>query len=252
LVVVLRDVPEPALLIRRLDDERGALVAAGVAISALPIRPDGAFVEDGVPQAELEAILQHGALAAGVDDDFGPDFDLGAVLALNAGADGAGALEQHLQHARRFMDLDALLGRVAQHHQIELAAHDLPGLGALVRLVVPEVEGRRQLALGIDELHAVFLDEMALLHFVQHLEPLEHPIGLGNERLADMEAGKALALAEDDVAAVRGQERGAGAAGGAAADDEYVGELRKLRGHRGHMNLHARASFQYTVFTIVV
>ena len=37
-VVVLRDVPAPALLVRRLDDERGPLVPAGVAVGALASR----------------------------------------------------------------------------------------------------------------------------------------------------------------------------------------------------------------------
>ena len=49
--------------------------------------------------------------------------------------------------------------RVVEHHLVELAANDLPGLRALVRLVVPEVERRRLLARRVDELDAVLLDE---------------------------------------------------------------------------------------------
>ena len=114
-------------------------------------------------------------------------------------ADRALALEEHLQHAHALVHLDAVLARVVEHHLVELAAHDLPGLRALVRLVVPEVERRRQLAARVDELHAVLLDEVALLHLVQHAEPLEHPVGLGDQRLADVEAREALALEERDA-----------------------------------------------------
>ena len=71
---------------------------------------------------------------------------LRAVLVLDADADGPVAVEQHLQHAGRLMDLDAVLAGVVEHHHVELAADDLPGLRALVRLVVVEVERRRQLA----------------------------------------------------------------------------------------------------------
>ena len=118
------------------------------------------------------------------------------VLGLDRHADGAIAFEQHVEHAHAFVHVDAVLARVVQHHLVELAAHDLPGLRALVRLVVPEIERRRQLAVRVDELHAVLLDEVALLHLRQHVEPLEHPVGLGNQRLADVEARKALALEE--------------------------------------------------------
>src|SRR5262249_45105199 len=232
------DVPEPALLVGCLDDKSRAFVPAGVAVSALPVGPDGAFVEHGIPEPQLEAILEHGALAARIDDDLGADNVLRAVFTLDAGGDGAVVFEEYVEHARRFMDFDALFGGVAQHHEIELAAHHLPGLRALVWLVVPEVEGRRQLAARIDELHAELLDEMARFHLVEHLQSLEHPIRFVDEGFADMEAWKALALAEDNLGAVLSEEGGASAAGGTAADDEHVCGL----GHGlGHRVLHDRA-----------
>ena len=73
-----------------------------------------------------------------------------------------------------------------------------------MRLVVVEVERRRQFAGGVDELHAVFLDEVAVLHLVEHLEPLEHPVRFGDQRFADVEAREMLALEELDVVAVLG------------------------------------------------
>ena len=38
------------------------------------------------------------------------------------------ALEQHLQHARPLVDVDAVLAGVVQQQVVELAAADLPGL----------------------------------------------------------------------------------------------------------------------------
>ena len=66
-----------------------------------------------------------------------------AVTVLDSHADGAVAVEQHVVHADALVDVHAVRPGVLQHHPVELAAHDLPGLRALVRLVVPEVEGRR-------------------------------------------------------------------------------------------------------------
>ena len=69
-----------------------------------------------------------------------------AVLGLDAHADGPVALEQHLQHARAFVDVDAMLAGIVEHQVVELAAAHLPGLRRFVRLVVDEVERLRQLA----------------------------------------------------------------------------------------------------------
>ena len=120
------------------------------------------------------------------------------------------------------MRLDAVLPCVVQHHLIEFASHDLPRLRALVRLVVPEIERRRELATGIDELHAVFLDEMALLHFGQHVQALQHPVCFGNQRFADVEPGKPLALEELDAIASLCDERRHRRARRPAANDDDV------------------------------
>ena len=65
---------------------------------------------------------------------------------MHAHADGPVAVEQHLQHADPFVHLDAVLAGVVEHHLVELAAQHLPGLRALVRLVVAEVERLGKLA----------------------------------------------------------------------------------------------------------
>jgi hypothetical protein len=76
---------------------------------------------------------------------------------LHAHAHGAAVLHQHVEHAHALVRVDAVLARVLEHHLVELAAHDLPGLRALVRLVVPEVEGRRQLAVAFTNCTLYFL-----------------------------------------------------------------------------------------------
>ena len=226
-----RDVPPPAPLVGRLHDQRGALVAVVVLGRALVVGPDRALVEQRIPDAQAVAVHQHRRLAAGVDDHRRPHLAPRAVRLLDLHADGALALEDHLEHVHALAGVDAVLARVLEQHLVELAALDLPRLRALVRLVVPEVERRRQLAVGADELHAALLDEVAALHLVQHVEPLQHPVGLGDERLADVEAREGLALEQLDAAPVLGEQRRDGGTGRSAADDDDVG---RRGGHCTH------------------
>ena len=205
----------------RLQHHRGAFVAAGVAVGALPVRPDRALVQQRIPHAQLEPVLQQRRLSARIDDDLGAN--VAAPVAVgNAHAARAIALEQHVDDVHAVERLDAVLARVVEHHLIELASDDLPRLRAFVRLVVPEVERRRQLAAGIDELHAVLLDEVALLHLRQHVEPLQDPVGLRNQRLADVKAWKFLALEEADLEPVLRQQRRRGRPGRAATNHDNV------------------------------
>src|SRR5688572_2360563 len=64
---------------------------------------------------------------------------------------------------------------------------------------------------------------MALLHLGEHVQTLQHPVGVGDERLADMEAREMLAFEELDLETFLGDQRGRRGAGRAAADDEGVG-----------------------------
>ena len=208
---------------RRLDDHRGAFVAAGVAIRAFPVGPDGAFVEHRIPDAQAQPVRISSRSGRWHRRRPWRATSLRvAVLALDLHADGPVVLEEHVEHARAFVDVDAVLAGVVEHHLVELAAHDLPGLRALVRLVVPEVERRGQLAVRVDELHAVLLDEVALLHLRQHVQPLEHPVGLRNQRFADVKARETLALEELDAIAALGDQRGHRRSGRTAADDDDV------------------------------
>src|SRR3989449_1277513 len=245
-VVVQGDVPEPAVALRirgplppgprRLQHHGRAFVAAGVAIRAFPVRPDGALVQHRIPDTQAETILNQPGLPAGVDDDLGADVTAPAAVLLNRDTDRtAGAersrrvvLEDDINDADAFVDRDAMLARVVEHHFVELAAHHLPGLRTLVRLVVPEVERRRQLAARVDELHAVLLDETALLHFRQHVQPPQHPVGFGNQRFADVKARKLLALEELDAHALLRQQRRTRRSRGTATDHNDISHLFSL------------------------
>src|SRR5262249_27318755 len=164
----------------RLNDEGCALVVACVPISPAPVSPDRALVEHRVPGAKLEAILKKGALSAGIDNHASPHFAWRALVELDSDADGSIAFKKPIEHARPFMSPNAVLAGVIEHHHVEFTANDLPGLRAVVGFVVPEIKGSRQLAPGIDKLDAVFLDEVAFLHLLQHSQPLEHPVGFRN------------------------------------------------------------------------
>jgi hypothetical protein len=124
----------------------------------------------------------------------------------------------------------AVLAGVVEVELVELAAPHLPRLARLVRLVLVEVERLRQLAALVDELHRVLLDEVARLHLLQHPGPLQPVVGVRDHRLADVEAREVLALEQLDAVALLRQERRAGGAGGAAANDYHVDFAD--RGHR--------------------
>ena len=226
---MLRDIPEPAGAARRLQDQRGAFVAARVAIGAFPVRPDRPFVQDRIPDAQPQPILNEPGLAARVDHDPRPHFAHRALRGPDRHADRPPVLEEDVQHAHALVRRDPVRARVLEQQLIELAAHDLPGLRALVRLVVPEVEGRRQLAARVDELHAVFLDERALLHRGQHAQALEDPVGLRDQRLADVKARKTLPLEQRDPVALLREERRDSRARRPTANDHHLGLRRRGR-----------------------
>src|SRR5206468_1162573 len=141
-----------------------------------------------------------------------PDFHSGGAL----------SFEQYFGYVHAFVRFDTVLAGILQHHPVEFAAHYLPGLRALVRLVVPEVEWRRQLSAGAHKLHTVLLDEMAAAHLVQHVQTPQHPVCFRDERFADMEAGKVLPFEQLDLKTLLRHEGGNGRAGGSAADHDYI------------------------------
>src|SRR5687768_8350535 len=101
-----------------------------------------------------------------------------------------------------------------------------------MRFILPEIERGRQFAAGVYELDAVLLDEVAGLHLVQHVEPLEDPVGLRNQRFADVKSGETLALEQVDLDAVLGQQRGDGGSRWTAANHYDLGCSRRLHNSR--------------------
>src|SRR5262245_42645262 len=124
------------------------------------------------------------------------------------------------------MDLDVVGAGVVEQELVELLAVYLPGLGTFVWVVIEEIERLGQLAVVVDELHAVFLDKSAPFHPGKQVEPLQDPVGLRDQRLADVEAREALALEEEDAVTVLGDQRGHSRTGGPAADDYHIGRPR--------------------------
>src|SRR5207249_9614377 len=88
-----------------------------------------------------------------------------------------------------------------------------------------EVKRLGQLALLANELNAVLFDEPASPHLGQHVEALENPVGLGNERLADVKAREALALEQLNLDALLSDERGRGGPRWPAANDDDLGRV---------------------------
>ena len=64
----------------------------------------------------------------------------------------------------------------------------IPDFSWLIGL--PHVEIERLQGDVLANFPTVLLDEAALLHLRQHVEPLEHPVGLGDERFADVKPRK--------------------------------------------------------------
>src|SRR5438128_12588420 len=79
-----------------------------------------------------------------------------------------------------------------------------------MRFVIPEVERCRLLTPGVDELHAVLLNEAALVHLRKHVEPLQHPVGLRDQGFADVKTREALAIEQLDAVSLlrEGRRRG--------------------------------------------
>ena len=88
--------------------------------------------------------------------------------------------------------------------------------------MIVEIERLGQLALGGDELHAVFLDKRAAAHLVEHLEPLEHEEGSGMSDSPMWKRGKRSRSNNCTLMTMLSQQvRDCGAAG-TAADDNHL------------------------------
>ena len=62
------------------------------------------------------------------NDDARPHFLGRAIFCFDSYANRPFAFEQDVHDAHAFVSFDAVLARVVQHHVVEFAANDLPGL----------------------------------------------------------------------------------------------------------------------------
>src|SRR4029450_5010122 len=111
-VVVLGDVPEPAVLAGGLQHHGCAFVATRVAVGAFPVPPDPSFVQNGTPDPEAQSILNQTGLSARVHDNPGPYFTNRAVLVPDRDACSTILVPQDIGHPYALMSGHALLARV--------------------------------------------------------------------------------------------------------------------------------------------
>ena len=77
-------------------------------------------------------------------------------------------------------------------------------------LVIPEVERCGLFTPRVDELDTVLPGEMAALHFGQHVQPLQDPIGFRDQGFPDVKPGKMLPLEKLDLVTMLGDKRRCG------------------------------------------
>ena len=194
------------LLVRRLQHHRRAFVAAGVAVGALPVGPDRALVEDRVPDAQAQAVLDAGRPGRWRRRRPWRAPRARAVLVADGHADGAVALEEHVEHAHAFVRRRrrARARCRASSGRTRCAP---PARSASTRAACCPRSRTAPTACrcALTNCTLYFLTKWLCLHLRQHVEPLEHPVGLGDQRFADVEAREALALEELDAARPAGR-----------------------------------------------
>ena len=208
-VVVLRDVPEPAL-VRHVGDGGVAFVDAFAALGILVVGPDGDLVEIRIAHAPAALVGGEGFLARAIERDRRADFVGAAGLAIR-GLDADDLLAVHEQAVdRRFLaHFGAFLAGVVEQHLVELRAQHLPGLrDGFAVVAVEEIERLRALPVRLHEGDAVFLHEVRRLHLRDHPDALQRAEGERNERFADVVARKFLALEHEHAMAVFGENGG--------------------------------------------
>ncbi len=217
-----RNDPVPDALIDRQQD-----VARPVPLGPadpVVVREERRALQLRVEPARAELAREKGPLSRGVHDGARPDLALLPVLRRGHHADGPPAFEEHVRDRRLLPDVGAALRRVLEQQVVEVRALDL------VRHRVPVVEGVLEddgprpalLEHVVPEERPVLLLKPRLPDLLEDAQPLEDRQAVGQERLADVEAGEPLLLQHDDAPARAREERRDGGAGGPAADHDRV------------------------------
>ena len=222
-VVVLRDVPEPALVWD--ESHRGAsLVDAGVPLGPLVISPHGNLVELGITTPPSVASGSDGLAPRRVHGDWRANLHLSMLAGLDPNTIvSAHAVLQQFGDFRLFPNRDAVLSGIVEHHLVELAAQDLPRLRHGFTIIpVEEIEGLRSTARRGNELHGILLHEARLAELRNHPDPLQRRIREGDHRLANMIPGKLLPFYQQDSPTVHSQGGRRGATSWTCPNDHRI------------------------------
>ena len=184
-------------------------------------------------QGELPC--QQALPAGGIDDRAHPDGAArGACNWLRYGLDrDAAGIEIAAGHPVAFADLDSQRARTLEQDAVELLAADLVGLrlGNLAR--GGEVHPAAALAVEGQQARPPFFRKIGRRHLLGHSESREGLVRSRQQRLADVEARKALLLEEHDtVPFLRQGDRRGGSGGSAASDGEVEIESAGRNAHR--------------------
>ena len=221
-VVVLRDVPEPALL-RQHRHGGLALVDARLAFRALVVSPHRELVQIRIFHAPAIAHRAETFLARAIERHRRAQLDNLTGFFLRPHPGHAPVLAQQFLHGNLLDDLRPAFARVLHQHQIKLAAQHLPRRSD--RLAVVAVEKIKRLArlpVRLHELHAEFLLKTRCLHLRHEAEPLHRPVAKGDQRFANVVARKFLALEHEHAMTVLRENARRRTPRRTAADDENV------------------------------
>ncbi len=227
-----RDQPDPAH-VRAGEHPDVARGAAGGPRDALVLGVHRDVLQHDVGLVAADATGQQAGATGGVDHR------LHAGLARPGGPGEAQGdpvrIERRVERAVLLAHDDPGALGVAEQHLVERGPRDLVGLrdrGLDRRGEIHVGSGR---PVDLREARAPLLHEAGLGHRVVGPEGLQHPVDPRQLRLADVEAGEAIALEQQHAPAASGERGGHAGAAGAPADHRHVEPARVLHlGYRGY------------------
>src|ERR1044071_2973395 len=177
---------------------------------ALEVGIDHSLFEFWIAHAPTKLIREHRHLASRIDNHFGKELLMRAVLHLHFDTNGAIAFKEHLLHKHALMHNRTLIGSMIDQQMIEFRARDLPRDGAFVMDSLEEVKRARLFAGRICKLDTVLPNEWTFSQFFEYSQTLKGPIGVSHQRLANVMSRKNFFLAENDLAPLARQHSGHG------------------------------------------
>ncbi len=170
------NVPEPTFLPLSLKNDCSSLLTTAIPIGTFPIGPECGFFEDWIPLTKSQSVQQERTLSASVDDHIGKDGSVGFVD-LHTNAFRSIAVEKDFGDSCTFDDFNAMISGVLKEDLVKLGTKDLPGLAAIVWVMVAKVEGLGQLSEFRNKLHAPLFYESTPLHLGKHVQASKWFVG---------------------------------------------------------------------------